>query len=35
MSERVVNEFNGLMHRPARGPEPGGFSWMPENLQSL
>lgn len=39
MSEQAVNEFNGLIHRPARGltsgPGPGGFSWMPGNWQSL
>lgn len=35
VSERVVNEFNGLIHRPTRGPGPGGFSWVPGNLQPL
>lgn len=35
VSERVVNEFNGLIHRPTRDPGPGGFSWVPGNLQPL
>lgn len=35
VSEQFVNEFNGLIYRPARGPGPGTFSWMPGNLQSL